>query len=177
MKEFAVVARIMDGNTVDGYIVKSQVTGETRPVTKGLLVDMINRKLISNCSYQAVKEGDVIFRGDGVKLSQLPSIKKEQFKNVNKPVENKVKATPQNNIGKLSIVANVKCGNQHFGYVVANEQGERKVIDKQRALILAKGNEIANARVQMNNGKELFRGYGIGLSDLPVIQLDQLKRA
>lgn len=173
MKEFKVVGRVMNGNSVDGYIVKSQFTGIQKPVTKGLLVDLINKQAIENCTYQVGTNGDVIFRGAGVKLSQLPSV---QSKGTPKAVQDTYTANANNNCNKVNIVAEVRNGSSHFGYVVQDCNNNKQVVDKANAFKLAKDNGIGNARVQKNGGSEIFRGYGIRLTDLPVIQLGQLSR-
>lgn len=70
--DYKVVARIMDGTTVVGYVIMDR-KGSKQPVKKKVFEEMAMSKQIYNCVGH-IYNGKVNLRGVGNKLKELPSV-------------------------------------------------------------------------------------------------------
>ena len=61
------------------------------------------------------------------------------------------------------------------GYVAVTSDGQKAMLKREKVLQMAKNNLIANARLQMANGKPILRSRDpkTKLTDLPRIQVSQ----
>lgn len=74
VEQYAITARGLAGNRVDGYQIKNCRTWEPIYVDKATLCFMIGRGEISNAKAQMYKD-DIIIQGVGCKISELPTIR------------------------------------------------------------------------------------------------------
>ena len=78
MAQFTIIKRIMDGNNCIGYVVKD-FSGSEKKLSKKQIFELAKNKRISNAVVQrstTMTDGipDLILRGVGCKLRQLPSV-------------------------------------------------------------------------------------------------------
>jgi hypothetical protein len=73
---------------------------------------------------------------------------------------------------QVAIIAEVKDGTKKWGFLVQNNAGVRRALNRGQIVQLAEQGRISNARVQKDRGTTLLRGAGgTNLTALQSIQL------
>lgn len=162
--EYQIVGRYMSGKEVTAYHLQSISTGKGGRYTREQVAYLVGREQITNCIAQIYKD-KLLLRGKGINLDDLPV--KQERKDID-PQEHRSEADGRTQtMGKLLLVKAIKSGRNTVGYVVQNDGCGAKRFKRQQVIELAKAGKIANARVQNYNGKELLRGFGCNLDQLP----------
>ena len=156
METYRVVARIMDGKSCVGYMIQSNVSNESKPVSRNNLVKLCEYNAITNVICQT-SNGKPIFRGKGMKFSSIPDIRKGQR-------DETVKLKPTY---KYSIVGVCRCNGKVVGYdILDKESNKAKPIMREDVMRLAAANLIDNANTQNYNGGLILRGRGTNLNNI-----------
>ena len=163
---FSIVARYMNGRTVNGYKLLNLSTNRECKVTKDQLCFLVGRKCVYNC-YGQLYEDKVILRGiGGASLDKLPVIN-----------ESTKKLSNEEKIHKpYRIISCLVNGRNTVGYELVNKEGETKRVSRKQVMELAEVGLIENARVQQSNGERILRGVNTNLNSLPAISCNQKKR-
>ena len=170
--EYTIVGRYMDGNEVTGYHLQSLEAGKAGRYTREQICYLVGRGQISNCSGQIYKD-KVILRGEGCNLDDLP-VQQENgaLKKTDSVGRVKKGTTGADAMQQLMLVGCIVQGKNTIGYEVRNAGGAVKNFKREQVLQLAKDGKIGNARVQVYSGKDLLRGVGCNLNELPVKRVD-----
>lgn len=165
--QYQIVGRYMNGKTVTGYHLQSIDTGKAGKYTKEQVCFLVGRDQVTNCSCQIYKDG-VLLRGKGMSLDDLP-VQYEDGKMKNTENMGKIAkdATASDVMTKFTIVGKLTSGRKTVGYVVQNAGLGIKKVKRSQVIELAKAGKIANARVQVYQGKDILRGVGCNLDELP----------
>lgn len=170
--EYQIVGRYMDGKEVTGYHLQSMETGKSGRYTREQVAYLVGRDQITNCVGQ-IYQDKVLLRGKGMSLEDLPV---QQEDGTLKRTENigKIRkgTTASDAMEQWLIVGTIKSGKNTVGYVVQNAGCGIKKVKRQQVLDLARNGKIGNARVQMYNDRELLRGVGVNLDELPSEHVD-----
>ena len=162
--EYQIVGRYMSGKEVTAYHLQSISTGKGGRYTREQVAYLVGREQITNCIAQIYKD-KLLLRGNGVNLDDLPV--KQEGKDIDPQALRSEVGGRSQAMGKLMLVKAIKSGRNTGGYVVQNDGCGAKRFKRQQVIELAKAGKIANARVQNYNGKELLRGFGCNLDQLP----------
>lgn len=162
--EYQIVGRYMSGKEVTAYHLQSISTGKGGRYTREQVAYLVGREQITNCIAQIYKD-KLLLRGNGVNLDDLPV--KQEGKDIDPQALRSEAGSRSQAMGKLMLVKAIKSGRNTVGYVVQNDGCGAKRFKRQQVIELAKAGKIANARVQNYNGKELLRGFGCNLDQLP----------
>lgn len=165
--QYQVVGRYMNGSEVTGYHLQSIETGKSGKYSKDQLVFLIGRKQITNCTAQLYKD-DVIIRGNGMSLNDLPVINEDGNLRNSEGLGNIRQGTSAvAAVEMFNIVGAIKSGRNTVGYVLQNAGCGIKKVKRAQVLQLAQQGKIGNAKVQNYNGNLILRGIGCDLGDLP----------
>ena len=170
--EYQIVGRYMSGKEVTGYHLQSIETGKSGKFSRDQIAFLIGREQITNCTAQ-IYQDKVLLRGKGMSLEDLP-IQYEDGTTKNTEQLGKVTkgADVSQVMEKFTIVGAIKSGRNTVGYIIQNAGCGIKRIKRQQVIELAQQGKIANARVQMYQGKPLLRGVGCNLDTLPSENID-----
>ena len=162
--EYQIVGRYMSGKEVTAYHLQSISTGKGGRYTREQVAYLVGREQITNCMAQIYKD-KLLLRGKGINLDDLPV--QQERKDIDPHAPRSEAGSRSQTMGKLLLVKAIKSGRNTVGYVVQNDGCGTKRVKRQQVIELAKAGKIANARVQNYNGKELLRGFGCNLDQLP----------
>lgn len=162
--EYRIVGRYMKGVEVLGYHLVDRV-GRDGFAKKEAVYELALDNNISNCKAQ-LYNGVIVLKGVGCKLSELPVMDVDTKRIRGRGVEN-------TRVRLYRISGRIFKGKQVIGYRITDINRNESDIRKSDAILLAKSGSIENARVQMNNGKEILRGVNCDLAQLPLIQLER----
>lgn len=176
--QYVVTGRYMDGTRVVGYHLIG-TNGVSRRYQREEFALLVGAGKVKDCagrvndSDNSENGGTVQFWGvNGLNLSALPQ------KNAQNPEAVKNVSNTNVNPNQFQLVQLI-CRDDNMkvvvGYVVATSDGQRAMVKRDRVLQMAKNNLIANARVQMANGKVILRSRDPSskLTDLPRISVSQ----
>lgn len=162
--EYQIVGRYMSGKEVTAYHLQSISTGKGGRYTREQVAYLVGREQVTNCMAQIYKD-KLLLRGKGINLDDLPV--QQERKDIDQQAPRSEAGSRSQTMGKLLLVKAIKSGRNTVGYVVQNDGCGTKRVKRQQVIELAKAGKIANARVQNYNGKELLRGFGCNLDQLP----------
>ena len=165
--QYQIVGRYMSGKEVTGYHLQSIETGKSGKFSRDQVAFLIGREQITNCTAQ-IYQDKVLLRGKGMSLEDLP-IQYEDGTTKNTEQLGKIAkgADASQVMEKFIVVGAIKSGRNTVGYIIQNAGCGIKRIKRQQVIELAQQGKIANARVQMYQGKALLRGVGCNLDELP----------
>lgn len=165
--EYQIVGRYMNGSEVTGYHLQSIETGKSGKYTKEQVCYLVGRDQITNCTGQIYKD-EVLLRGKGMSLSDLP-VQYEDGDTRNMDRVGKVRKGTDMSAAmeQFLIVGTIKSGRNTVGYVIQNAGCGIKRVNRKQIIELARVGKVGNARVQTYQGKDLLRGVGCNLDELP----------
>lgn len=164
MKEarYMVIGRYTEGVNILGYMVQDMITGNAGICDRKHVEMMALNKTIENVTAQ-VYNGKVIMKGLNCKLSELPKYDKNG--NLIVAAQKQPAVTEE-----IIITDRIGDGKTITGYVVALINNGVKCsearLSRDKVMELARDGKIANARVQMSNGKPVLRGVKCELAKL-----------
>lgn len=170
---YQIVGRYMNGSEVTGYHLQSMETGKQGKYTKEQTIFLVGRGQVTNCSGQ-IYQDKVILRGIGVSLEDLP-VKQENGGLTRTDLIGKVRKGTSSSDAMIQamVIGSIVDGRNVIGYVLRNAGGGVIKAPRDRVLQLAKAGRIGNMRAQTSNGKDILRGVGINLNELPQYTRDQ----
>lgn len=180
---YRVTGRYMDGQKVVGYHLIGE-DGTQHRLSRDNVIYLIGNGLVENMRLQTGADGEIIPRGKGVNLNNLPAYdaKKDVYRDnassrsvANTGVKvNNNKAPNASPMGQYRLVKRVMRGQQCIGYEIQDCSG--KCIRKNKDLVieLALKRLISNAIVQKHikeNGEHYLglRGVNCDLRKLPML--------
>lgn len=165
--EYQIVGRYMNGKEVTAYHLQSMESGKSGKYTREQVAYLVGRNQITNCIGQ-IYQDKVLLRGNGMSLEDLPVQQEDgtlsRTDNIGKVRRG---TSAQDAMEQFLIVGTIKSGRNTVGYVIQNAGCGIKRIKRQQVIELAKAGKIGNARVQVYQNKELLRGVGVNLDELP----------
>lgn len=183
--KYNVTGRYMDGQKIIGYHLVGE-DGSQLQETKDRVIWLINKGLILNMRIQIDAENNIIVRGKGVNLNNLPvfDITKQRFRGdstsqtvANGKVSVEKSTIPNaNKMGQYTILKRIMYKNTCLGYVVQDYSGNvtRKKRDDIIELALQKliSNAVAQKYRKDNKQVLILRGVDCDLSKLPILIVD-----
>jgi len=172
-RTYRVVGRYMDGVSVEAYHVVSSDGGQDK-LNKNQIIYLAGKGLLENIRIQA-DGSDIIIRGKGINLNNLPvyDVNKSEIRNS----ETQNKGTQQ--LGQLKIVGRIILGRSCLGYVVQDSSGAVFKLKREKVIELAKMKVVENAEVHRYKAQEdevpklILRGVGCDFRLLPEIFIDR----
>lgn len=166
--EYQIVGRYMDGKEVTAYHLQSIDTGKAGRYSREQVAYLVGRDQITNCIGQ-IYQDKLLLRGKGMSLEDLP-VQQENGTLSRTDNIGKVRrgTSASEAMEQFLIVGTIKSGRNTVGYVIQNAGCGLKRVKRQQVIELAKAGKIGNARVQTYQGRELLRGIGCNLDELPV---------
>lgn len=178
--EYVVTGRYMDGTRVVGYHLIG-TNGISRRYQREEFAFLVGAGKVKDCAGR-INDQDVAEEGNnvqfwgtnGLNIQALPQ------KSVQNPDEIRSvgRANPNVNPNQCQLVQLI-CKDDDMkvivGYVAVTSDGQKAMLKREKVLQMAKNNLIANARLQMANGKPILRSRDpkVKLTDLPRIQVSQ----
>lgn len=165
--KYIIKARHMRGVKVLGYYLESTRDGSRRLVNKESAQELALGGFITNCKAQ-VYNNDVVMKGVGCKISELPIIDADTGKL--RGVETKKKTVE----ALYEITARVINGKHVLGYVI-QDRGRVPIIKTKKEVVeLTRRGLVSNARIQMSNGVPILRGVNCELAKINTIRASDL---
>ena len=181
---YRVTGRYMDGQKIVGYHLVGEDESQSQE-SKDRVIWLIGRGIITNMRVQVGADGEVIIRGKGVNLNNLPvyDLVKDKYRNTSVSQEaansnvptSKYDNSAAGQMGQYKIVRRIMLKNKCLGYEVQDYTGTVTRKKRSQVLNLATQRLISNAIVQKyqkspESAPELvLRGVGCDLSKLPVL--------
>jgi len=164
---YQIVGRYMNGSEVTGYHLHSMETGKAGRFSREQVAFLVGKGQVTNCTGQ-IYQDKLILRGTNGSLDDLPVQQEDgRFKGSETIGHVRKNTSAADAMTQFMIVGVLRDKKNVVGYIVQNAGGATKKLRKSDVIKLAKKGGIGNARVQMNNGQELLRGYNCNLADLP----------
>lgn len=165
--EYQIVGRYMNGKEVTAYHLQSIETGKAGRYSREQVAYLVGRDQVTNCVGQ-IYQDKLLLRGKGMSLEDLPVQQEDgTLKRTDNIGKIRKGTSAANAMEQWMIVGTLKAGRNTVGYVVQNAGCGIKKVKRQQVIELAKVGKIGNARVQTYQGKELLRGVGVNLDELP----------
>lgn len=170
--EYQIVGRYMSGKSVVGYHLQSLETGKSGRFTKEQVYYLVGNDQVTNCTGQIYKD-DVLLRGKGISLDELP-VKYEDgdMKNTEQLGKIKKGTNAADAMEQLMITKVIKNGRKVEKVVLSNSGGGNTEVTYPELIEMAKAGKIGNARVQQYQGKDILRGVGVNLNEIPTEQIN-----
>lgn len=181
--KYKVTGRYMDGQKIIGYHLVGE-DGSQSQETKERVIWLIGKGIITNMRIQIGQNKEVIIRGKGVNLNNLPVYDaiKQQYRdddisqsaaNTKVPVSKDISdASP---MGQFTIVKRIMFKNKCLGYEVSDYSGTITRMKRDNVIQLAVQKLISNAIAQKYKKPNkmipdiILRGVGCDLSKLPIL--------
>ena len=164
--KYMAIGRYVEGVNVLGYVLRDMNNGTTGLVRRSEVEKLALDKMIGNIAAQ-VYNGKVIMKGQDCKLSELPNYDSEGT-----ILDTRLKGC--GNSEEIMLSARILDGKSTIGYTVSlvcnGVTVDNKQVTREKAIKLARNGYIANARVQMSNGKPILRGMNCDLAQLPILR-------
>lgn len=184
---YEVNGRYMDGQKVIGYHLVGKDGSESQE-NKDRVIWLIGKGIITNMRIQTGNDGEVIIRGKGVNLNNLPVYDpvKDRYRS-NGVVQHGInyavptKKAPVKNIditGQYTITHRIMYKNNCIGYQLVDYKGKatRKQRDDVKKLAIQKliSNATVNRYTKQETGKTelILRGVNCELNKLPILVVD-----
>ena len=168
--EYALVGRYMDGKRVVGYHLQSADTGKNGRYTPEQFAYLVGRDQVVNCSGQIYND-TVLYRGkNGTEINSLP-VQQESGEISRTDVAGHVRRgdTAVDVMNKMNIVGRIRQGNALWGYRLRNNGGQVTDVDRDTVFNMARSGMIGNARAQFYEGRQIIKGVGVDLKQLPAV--------
>lgn len=169
-ERYRVSGRYKNGSEVTHYrLMRSD--GEQIKCSREKVIMMISKGLIENMRLQVRNESDIIIRGKGININDLPVIK-----------ENRCSAEEARCTDKVMATRRIMRGTKCIGYEVVDSLGNKKALAKKDIQRMASENKVANMEISKYNDsksgeiKVYIRGKGCNLLELPIIAVDNAGR-
>lgn len=171
--EYQIVGRYMNGKNVVGYDIKNSETGKVIKCSKNQVFYLVGSEQITNCTGQ-IYGSNVILRGKGISLDDLPIKNEAPIVKDDKSVENKVDTVPTEvNTSKKTITTVYKQGRNVVEVDLTDSNDNIEKCLYADLIERARNGEIVNARAQQYQGRYILRGVGCNLSELPIVQMNK----
>ena len=164
---YRVCGRYKSGSEVTHYrMMRSD--GVSEKATREKVIMLISKGLVDNMRLQVRSEDDIIIRGKGINLNELPVIKEEAVNLGQECKDTRYMATKR-------LMYGVKC----IGYILEDYKGNCKSVRKKEVQELAIDKKIKNIEVKKfidksgNSSKLVIRGVGCNLLSLEVVPVDE----
>lgn len=184
---YKVTGRYMDGQKIVGYHLVGE-DGSQAQENKDRIIWLISKGRISNMRIQVGTNKEIIIRGKGVNLNNLPVYDsvKQQFRGdqasqqaANSAVQVDNNVSEANAMGQYTIIKRIMFKNSCLGYELQDHSGA--VVRKKRddVINLAIQKLISNAVAQKYTkqgetvAKVIIRGIGCDLSKLPILIVNE----
>lgn len=184
---YRVTGRYMDGQKIVGYHLVGE-DGSQAQETKDRVIYLIGKGLISNMRIQIGSDKEIIIRGKGINLNNLPVFDsgKNQFRHngVSQQAANtnvsttKSSVSDANPMGQYEIVKRIMMKNKCLGYEVQDRSGHVSRKKREEVIKLATQKLLSNAVAQRYTKPEdgsvaiILRGVGCDLAKLPILIVD-----
>lgn len=186
---YKVVGRYMNGKEVDGYhFIGSD--NSSLALNKERTIYFIGKGLIENMRISA-NNGEVLIRGKGVNLNNLPVYDESKQKyrpgaisqNAANSSARAREIDSRNNMSKFKIVKRIMQGTSCVGYVLEDVSGNIRNVSRDTVLECARTNRLSNAVVNKVTDPKTgaltyaLRGVnGCQIKRLPILIIDQSGR-
>lgn len=165
--KYRVAGRVLKGTSVTHYLLIRE-DGKQDIVSRDRAIWLISNGLIENMRIQVLSDSDIIIRGKGVNLNNLP-------------VYDKDKLTGKASVETLyKINRRIMRGARCIGYEVVTSDNKVLKLSKDDVYKLSNNRLVTNAEVKTltENGvkKQIIRGVGCNLLNLDVIILSENNR-
>ena len=171
--EYQIVGRYMNGKEVTAYHLQSIETGKAGRFSREQVAYLVGRDQITNCVGQ-IYQDKLLLRGKGMSLEDLPVQQEDgELKRTDNIGKVRRGTSASDAMEQFLIVGTIRSGRNTVGYVIQNAGCGIKRVKRQQVIELAKAGRIGNARVQTYQGRELLRGVGCNLDELPVQTLSE----
>lgn len=181
---YTVTGRYMEGQSLTGYHLVGSDGSQLRE-GRDRIIYLISKGLIDNMRTQSDGKGNLIIRGKGVNLNNLPvfDVAKQSFRNnsasqqvANTNVKPK-KNSGINPMGQYTVIKRIMFKNTCLGYLVKDYSGKEVRIRRDKAIELALKQLLSNVTAQKccNNGTQniILRGKGCNLNSLPMLLVNE----
>lgn len=171
--KYRITGRYMDGASVVAYHITGS-NGDERRVSREMLTYYIGRNMVINAKCQPGTEGQIIIRGVGMNLNDLPVMNIRTGEVKASHGGRSLDSVIQRNGAKKSqfeIISRIYNGNKNIGYVLRSSNGTERKLDRDTVLKLASNGMISNAQTSRDGEELILRGVGCQLDTLPRINL------
>ena len=183
---YNVTGRYMDGREVIGYHLVGE-DGSQSQETRDRVIYLIRNEVIKNMRIQIGDNNEVILRGKGVNLNNLPvyDLGKQQFRNdsisqqaATTGVNVNRNVTGSNPMGQYRILRRITYKNKCLGYEVQDYSGAICRKKREQVVKLAAQRLVSNAVAQkcVRPGSDMpeiiLRGVNCDLKSLPILIVD-----
>lgn len=185
---YKVTGRYMNGQKIIGYHLVGE-DGSQAQESKERVIWLIGKGIISNMRIQNGPNGDVILRGKGINLNNLPVYdpNKDKFRNNASSQEvantnvstSKSSVAGANPMGQFTIKKRIMLKNKCLGYEVQDHTGAITRKKRESVIKLATQKLISNAIVQRytkegsSTPELILRGVGCDLGKLPMLIVNE----
>lgn len=170
--EYQLTGRYIDEKTksIVGYHLQSIESGKEGKYSRNQFCYLVGRGQVTNCT-GSVSGGRVIIRGKGINIDELPivAVKRDEIKGSVASGAGARKGAPEtSDVSKFRLVGKIKAGNSFIGFVISNAGNGEKKINKDQLIALIQQGRVSNVKYQNYQGRQLLRGVGCSLNELPV---------
>lgn len=163
MRPYTIMGRQVKGTKVIGYILYKVDTNETICLPRDDVYKLAMNKQVNDVTAQEYN-GAITIKGTKHKLNSLPKY------DINGKLLSNNNTEDQINV---SIIYKIVNGKNIIGYGIEVKSGDNIIksttLSKEDVIVMAKQGIISNVRYQRNNGKDILRGVGCNMSDIPSI--------
>ena len=186
--KYRVTGRYMDGQKLIGYHLVGEDGSQSRE-GKDRVIWLIAKGVITNLRMQTGADNEVIIRGKGVNLNNLPVYDPNKDKYRNNAISQEaahsnvqVRSNTVDNaspMGQYKILKRIMYKNKCLGYEVQDYSGTKTRKKREDVMKLANERLISNAIVQKytrpetNRPELVLRGVGCDLGKLPILLVNE----
>lgn len=191
---YQVTGLYKEGNTIKYYHLVGE-DGSQSQEPKDRMIWLISRGIVTNMRIQTSVDKEILLRGKGVNLNNLPtySLTKKQYGNNSESrkvanskvnVDNMSLGNEANNMGQYAITKRIMYKTRCLGYELRNHSGATAIRKREDVIELAKKHLISNAKAGIAytnktkanpNGEptQVILGNGCDLLKLPILIVDE----
>lgn len=173
--QYKITGRYMNGSSVTAYHIVG-TDGRSMKASKELVAYFAGKGMITNARIQTnTDDGSISLRGVGISLNDIPVLNErtgEIRQRHGGEVIGKVGVGKIDN-SKFEIAARLFVGPTLVGYVLRDNEGRERKLDRSTVIKFAKDNRILNAKVTQSNGTDVLRGTTVAIDELPRINISR----